>query len=113
VARFAGGRQFMDARGDVFRFITARRAAELHRQRRDRRRQPRPWRASATWGELSAIGVSWWLGDSVSDLVLVPLLLGWTTLRPPTLAGVAWVEASFLWCSWCRSGFVFGDSCRS
>jgi PAS domain S-box-containing protein len=109
VARFAGGRRFMDRAGDVFRFITLGSllsstvsvvigvgSLSLAGQ--------------ATWGELSHIGVSWWLGDAVSDLVLVPLLLGWTTLRRRPWPAIRWVEAAFLLVFVVSvSGLVFGD----
>ena len=78
VTRFANGRDFFNRAADVFRFIVAILVSAT---------------VSALIGVTSlvlaklaegnqflSIGVTWWLGDASSDLVLVPLLLGWTTV---------------------------------
>jgi PAS domain S-box-containing protein len=109
VQRFAGGRRFMDRAGDVFRFIAfgallssvvsvvigvGSLAVSGH----------------ASGKELAKIGLSWWLGDTVSDLVLVPLLLGWTTLGRRRWPLLRWIEAGFLLLFVILvAGFVFGD----
>jgi len=110
VARHANGRRFFARSGDVFRFIAL--GALLGSA------------VSATigvlslalfgrapWSGLPAIGLSWWMGDSVSDLVLVPLLLGWWTLDPRSWSGWRrWVEAILLLVFVVMvGGFVFGD----
>src|SRR5439155_15076867 len=78
--RFANGRRFFDRSTDVVRFIilgallspmlsagigvTSLALGKL-----------------ASWDQFPAIALTWWLGDAVSVLVLVPLFLGWITLE--------------------------------
>jgi PAS domain S-box-containing protein len=80
VRRFAGGARFMSRSGDVFRFVifgallasiisAATGVTSL------------ALRGLVSWSRVPTIGVIWWLGNAVSDLILAPLLLGWTTLR--------------------------------
>jgi PAS domain S-box-containing protein len=50
------------------------------------------------------------MGDAVSDLVLVPLLLGWTTVRPGHPAPWRWLETILLFLFvLVVGGLVFGD----
>jgi len=66
--------------------------------------------ARAAWSSVPSIATTWWMGDSVSDLVLVPLLLGWSTLGRSRWSRLRWVEAAFLLLFVLSvAGIVFGD----
>jgi len=109
VRRFCGGPRFMSRSGDIFRFVILGTALastvsafvgvlslEL--------------RGLATWKGFGAIGVTWWLGNVVSDLVLVPLLVGWTTLRRERVSPWQWLETTVLFLVVLLvGGFIFGD----
>jgi integral membrane sensor domain MASE1 len=109
VGRLASGRHFSDRAGDVFRFIlfgallsstlsVAFGVTSLALAGR------------VPWANVPTIAASWWLGDSVSDLVPVPLLLGWTTLGRRRWSALQWVEAILLLLFvMLVAGFVFGD----
>jgi PAS domain S-box-containing protein len=109
VRRFARGRWFMERAGDVFRFIAFGAllsstvsvligVGSLALSGR------------ASTADLARISLSWWLGDTVSDLVLVPLLLGWTTLGRRPWPLLRWIEAVLLLLFVILvGGFVFGD----
>jgi PAS domain S-box-containing protein len=109
VSRFANGRDFIIRAADVFRFIVAAllsatisasiglASLELANL--------------ATGPQALPIALTWWLGDAASDLVLVPLLLGWTTMRdrrpwsplPRVEAGLLFLFVVLV------GGVVFGD----
>lgn len=79
VTRYANGRDFFDRAADVYRFIiavflSATFSASLGVTSLELANL-------AVWKEAVPIGLTWWLGDAASDLILVPLLLGWTTMR--------------------------------
>jgi len=109
VNRLAAGRNFFDRAGDVFRFIlfgaltastvsVAIGVVSL------------ALGEGANWSNLPAIAMSWWLGDVVSDLVLVPLFVGWTTLSRRPWPLLRWVEAAFMIVVVVSvAGFIFGD----
>ncbi|HVE40100.1 MAG TPA: MASE1 domain-containing protein [Planctomycetota bacterium] len=109
VRRFAGGTRFMSRSRDIFRFvilgaflastvsaIVGVLSLEL--------------RGLASWSQSGKIGLIWWLGNAVSDLVLAPLLLGWTTLRRGRVSPWQWLETALLFLFVVLvSGLVFGD----
>ncbi len=109
VRRFAGGARFMSRSGDVFRFVIfgALLASMLSALVGV---TSLSLRGLAPWRELARIGVTWWLGDATSDLILVPLFLGWTTLRPERRARWHWFEAALLVLFVVLiGGIIFGD----
>lgn len=109
VRRYANGREFFDRAGDVSRFVllgallastlsAAIGTISLALAR------------LSSWGEAPSLAVTWWLGDVGSDLVLVPLLLGWTTLGRRPWPAWRWVEAALLLAFVLLVGsIVFGD----
>jgi len=109
VRRFAGGARFMSRSGDVFRFVFfgALLASTISAVVGV---TSLALRGMAPWSGMPSIGVTWWLGDAVSDLVLAPLLLGWTTLKRERFSKWMWAEASLLFLVVVLvSGFIFGD----
>jgi PAS domain S-box-containing protein len=109
VRRFAGGRHFLDRSGDVFRFaVLGAFGASLVSAGIGVTSLALSGRAP--WRQFGSIAATWWLGDAVSDLVLVPLLLGWSTLRHARLSRWEVLEAALLLLFVVLvSGFVFGD----
>jgi integral membrane sensor domain MASE1 len=109
VRRYAGGRRFLDRSGDVFRFLLlGALGASLVSAGVGVTSLALSGRAS--WREFGSIASTWWLGDAVSDLVLVPLFLGWTTLRRARVSRWWWLEAALLLVFVVLvGGFVFGD----
>jgi PAS domain S-box-containing protein len=109
VGRWANGRYFSARAGDVFRFIAvgallgsivsmAIGVTSL------------ALAGHARWGDVPRMGVSWWLGDAVSDMVLVPLFLGWSTLGRRRWTALRWLEALLLLVFVMGvAGIIFGD----
>jgi PAS domain S-box-containing protein len=109
VRRFAGGARFMSRSTDVFRFVIfgALLASTLSAVVGA---TSLVLRGMAPWNGIGRIGLTWWLGDAVSDLILAPMLLGWTTLRGNRLATWQRLEAALLFLFVVLiGGFVFGD----
>jgi PAS domain S-box-containing protein len=109
VRRFAGGRHFLNRSSDVIRFvILGALGASLVSAVIGATSLTLSGRAP--WRLFGPIAATWWLGDSVSDLVLVPLFLGWTTLGRTRLSRWWALEAALLALFVLLvSGFVFGD----
>jgi PAS domain S-box-containing protein len=109
VRRFAGGARFMSRSQDVFRFVIlgsllASIVSALIGV------TCLSLRGLASWSLFDKIAVTWWMGDAVSDLVLVPLFLGWTTLGRDRLSPRQWLEAALLLLFVVLvSGVIFGD----
>jgi len=50
----------------------------------------------AGWHQYGPVWITWWLGDSVSNLVIAPLLLIWVRSPPPVLTAKVRLEGSGL-----------------
>jgi PAS domain S-box-containing protein len=109
VRRFAGGARFLSRSADIFRFVLfgALLASTISALVGVTSLK---LRGMASWSAMPRIGVTWWLGDAVSDLILAPLLLGWTTLRPGPRPRWQWLEAVLLILFVVLiGGLIFGD----
>jgi len=50
---------------------------------------------AARWEQFWAIGLTWWLGDIVSDLIVAPLLVVWIRKAPPQAMESLWWRHNF------------------
>ena len=77
VNRFANGRNAFDRAPDFFKFVVSA-ALVSTTVSATIRVSSLALGGFADWTDYGAIWLTWWLGDSVSDLVVAPLFIGWS-----------------------------------
>ena len=92
VRRFAGGRHFLSRSGDIFKFVIlgALLASSISAILGV---ASLALGGQAPWNRFFLIALTWWLGDAVSILVLVPFLVCLLTLKQRSLVRFNWGEA--------------------